>query len=135
MRMNQGEEFQAALQLQKFNYEKNRAEPVDLTGCQVMFRVYKPIEKVTLTVTLQPSGRSLDFEVPLTEEQSIEYMRLADEPGRTVYAQRIVESTPVLRDALQIACLDLVQEQLASDAQGGGARRAEPGGIPPDEGA
>lgn len=90
LRIMQGEEWKTLWQLQRFNYEKGLAEPIELTGAQMTFRVFKPLTLV-LNLALREGGPRI--EVPLDEEQSAELRRLPPEQ-QSAFAERILKAMP-----------------------------------------
>jgi len=63
--------FKMSMQMMKWDYEKNKAIPIDLTGKTVEFKVYKP-KKPKLTPNIQiknkKTGEISSLDINLTEE-------------------------------------------------------------------
>jgi len=97
MELMQGEAWSSTLQLRRFDYQKGVPVPIDLTGSKVEMRIYKPIEKVPMSLSLGPNGPTIDFDVPLTPEQGLTFLRLETDEARGKYVAGLVESNPPLQ--------------------------------------
>lgn len=68
LRLRQGERFKQSMILQRFNYETMRAEPIDLTGCQVSGGIHKPSHVIDFSLKNETTGDVLTETIELTEE-------------------------------------------------------------------
>ena len=79
----------------KYNYEKNIAEPMDIT------RQNKLPEAVTITIRHHESQAALvDFDIPLTEEQARQYVLLENDDERAAFLKEIVYNDPDIKSKL-----------------------------------
>jgi hypothetical protein len=104
LEMMQGVRFSKRLQLRKFNTTTGRSEPLDLTGKQFQFRVYKPAP-LSIFVEIRPAGTAKPFihEIPLSEAETTEYLGLRSNAQRDTFMRERVQKLfqPVLGEAVE----------------------------------
>jgi hypothetical protein len=135
LRMTQGEEWKTGWKLQKFNYDTNVAEPIDLTGHHLTFRIFgKPPPRTVTVLTLARNDGSGDaIEVPLTEEQNAQLALLQPEQ-QPRFIQHLLEGMPEV-----VAKLSATTRQGDGDApppatgRAGDSRASKTGGAPPED--
>lgn len=93
----QGQRFHQNMLLLRFDQTTGSASPVDLTGCKIEFRIYKPKYDLTVSLTHEESGRVYKTDVSLTEEQSVALSRMATNEER----QAFIDHLTVAQAALQ----------------------------------
>lgn len=93
----QGLRFRQTMQLLRFNKATDRAEPIDLTGSNVRFRIYKPKYDIELSLTHDASGKTFKTEISLTEEESLILSRMSSDEERQAY----VNGLPAAQAALE----------------------------------
>lgn len=107
--MLQGVHFHQLVCLQRYNYETGRVEPVDLTGSNVEFRIYKPPSyEVELTFTNNNSGQKISKVISLTEEENLQLFKIENEQEK----QKFINSLP----AFQSMARELVEELRSNSA-------------------
>jgi len=91
----QGVAFQLGLKIQKYNYQKGRPEPIDLTGSNAQLCVYDP-KKAKFSIQMEivsPEGKKYTASVDLDPDEADEYFLLKtraqiEEFGNKVLARR-----------------------------------------------
>lgn len=105
LQIRRGEDYQWGFRVEKYNYENKIIEPMDLTGMKFKFQILKIPENapVHIHVTNPKIGVDveLDFDIPLSEEQAKNYMRLIENEKKQKFLHEIVESTPSIKKDLQ----------------------------------
>jgi hypothetical protein len=94
--------FKMQMQLLKYDYQKGKVEPFDLTGVEVSMNVYKPIE-FELTVTNSESGESASSTITLTGEETRFLRNLLGDQER----QDFIDSLEYVQDEYKQLCLSL----------------------------
>ena len=105
LRIRRGEDFKANLRILRYNYAKGVAEPVDLTGSTVQSKIYKLPQYGEIHVSLVPPVSSkqkieLDFKVPLTKKQAIQYMRFKSDSEKGTFLKSIINSNQSIKEEL-----------------------------------
>ncbi len=98
-----GENRTLPFRIRKWNYERERSEPMNLTNKEITMVVRERPSTATLAFKMQKDDQTVvdvDFEVPLNEDQKEEYYRLADEQQAKM-AMSIVTADPALREAYE----------------------------------
>jgi len=93
----QGQRFHQSMRLLRFNNNTGKAEPIDLTGSKLNFRIYRPKFDVDISLTHDASGKEFKKTITLTEDESAELSRLSNDAERQAY----VNGLPEAQDALQ----------------------------------
>ena len=87
LKLVRGLRFNHSFRLQKYNNDKGVIEPVDLSGSEVRFRIYKPKYEIDLVLTNEKTGQELRRTVALTPEQAEEFDKLKSDEARHAYLQ------------------------------------------------
>lgn len=97
--MTQGVKYEQKFKFQRYNYEKNVIEPVDLSSSkEIIFTVRKP---KTFTLTLHSEkGEELTEIVNLSPEESVILNQIEDEPGKNKYLLSLAESKGYVKKML-----------------------------------
>ncbi len=93
----QGQRFLQTMCLLRFNNKTGKAEPIDLTGSKLNFRIYRQKSDVELSLTHDASGKVFNTSITLTEEESAMLSRMSNDVERQAY----VNGLPVAQAALQ----------------------------------
>lgn len=93
----QGQRFHQTMQLLRFDNKTGKAEPIDLTGSDVRFRIYRPKYDIELSLTHNASGKIYKTEITLTEEENLILSRMSSDEERQAY----VNGLPAAQAALQ----------------------------------
>jgi hypothetical protein len=107
----QGQRFHQTMRLLRFNNKTGKAEPIDLTGPEIRFRIYRPKYDVELSLTHDASGKAYKTEITLTEEEIVILSRMSNDEERQAY----VNALPAAQAALQKLA---VEAGLAKDSHG-----------------
>jgi len=91
-----GVRFAKSFQLMKFDPDKGSSEPIDLTGSEVEFSIYKPITRVDVNITASDGGEPIVYSISLTEEQSAAYQLLTSEEARHAFLKSYSTYTAIL---------------------------------------
>ncbi|UWU69139.1 hypothetical protein [Bradyrhizobium sp. NC92] len=104
----QGLRFASHMQFRRFDVLEGRSSPVDLTGADISFKIYKPSYVFQITATPSAGGPSFTCSLELTEEQSLAFHQLKTDSERTEFLKAIAnerqaEISSKLRSAAQDA--------------------------------
>ncbi len=91
LRARKGERFQQHFALRKFDPATGEAVPIDLTGSQLRFSLYKAIKVIAVQATNKRTGEMQEIVVALTPEQANQLQTIIDETARTEFVARILE--------------------------------------------
>jgi hypothetical protein len=100
--MIRGVRFKQHWQLMRYNYQSGAAEPIDLTGSKVKFRIYKPAE-LDLVLTHNRTGKSVTRTVLLNPDELDAFRQLRSEEERLNYLASLGESRKALRELAEEA--------------------------------
>lgn len=92
-----GLRFHQTMRLLHFDNATGRAEPIDLTGSHVQFRIYQPKYDIELSLTHDATGKTYKTEIALTEEENLILSRISSDEERLAY----VNSLPAAQAALE----------------------------------
>jgi hypothetical protein len=108
----QGLRFASHLQLRMFDATKGRSSPVDLTGANLSFNIYRPSYVFQITATPSAGGPSFTCSLELTPEQSLAYQALKTDDERTEFLKAIAnERQAEIRCKLQSAAQEGASDQ------------------------
>jgi hypothetical protein len=90
--MTKGTELTKRFRMQRFNYDTGKVEPINLTGSDVVFRVYrKPLRVVDLRA-ISPSGdNSLNFRIVFSDEDDEKFGKLKTKKSKGEFVKNIVD--------------------------------------------
>lgn len=92
-----GHRFHQSMLLQRFNYQNGTVEPIDLTGSQVKFNIYKPAYEIDLSLTHDASGKEFKKTITLSEGESETAAQCKTDEDRQAY----INSLPCAHEALR----------------------------------
>lgn len=93
----QGHRFRQTMRLLRFDKATGKANPIDLSGAEVKFRIYKPKYDIELSLTHDATGKTFKTEITLTEEESLILSHMSSDEERQAY----VDGLPAAQAALQ----------------------------------
>ena len=93
----QGHRFHQTMRLLRFDKATGKAKPIDLSGSEVKFRIYKPKYDIELSLTHDATGKTFKTEITLTEEESFILSHISSDKERQAY----VDGLPAAQAALQ----------------------------------
>lgn len=91
-----GHRFHQTMRLLRFDKATGKAKPIDLSGSEVKFRIYKPEYEIELSLTHDATGETFKTEITLTEEESLILSRMSSDEERQTY----VDGLPAAQAAL-----------------------------------
>lgn len=104
MEMLQGEDIEWEFRVEKYNYVTNSVDPVDLTGWQVGLSIYKPPDKASIAIIISHPNIlekiEVEFDVPLSEEQGLVYMKMESKDEQARFINQILENSPSIKASL-----------------------------------
>jgi hypothetical protein len=92
----QGQRFYQTMRLLWFNHETGKAAPINLTGSEVNFRIYRPKYDIDLFLAHDASGQEFKTTVSLTEDESLALSSMSSDVERQEY----INTLPVVQAAL-----------------------------------
>jgi hypothetical protein len=93
----QGVRFKQTYCLQKYNYDTGQVEPVDLTGSNLEFRIYKPRYNVDVTLRDDRTGQELIRTISLSEEESQTLMSQQSDQDKQRYLANLPQAQAAIR--------------------------------------
>jgi hypothetical protein len=102
----QGRRFKQSIQLLKFDMSTGQARPVDLTGAQVVFRVYEQRFDFDVSLRHEASGTEYRRTVVLSSEHGATLVGMASDEERRAYAANLPSVQAALRELAAEAGLD-----------------------------
>lgn len=87
-----GLDFRQSMQLLQFDNALGRAVPVDLTGADVQFRVYKPSQHIVDVTMSHPEIGEVTASIPLTDDENIEYYSIGSRADHSAFMERLFEA-------------------------------------------
>ncbi len=97
-----GVRFQQNLLFKKYNYETEKVEPVDLTGCKIRGSIYKPKLVFEFEITDNTTGETFMKEIALSDEESQQYALLSSDKEIEEFRQVICNNHKnEIQDALR----------------------------------
>jgi hypothetical protein len=85
----QGLRFALRVQLQAFDAELGRSIPIDLTGADIRFEIYKPAYTFELTAKCPTTGKVLTCTLQLSDEESWIFHRIRDDAEREAFLSKV----------------------------------------------
>lgn len=121
LQLTAGEAAKLQIRMRRFDYTANASQPLDLTGCKVEMVFYAPPKSVPIQLRLSKEGFpdvAVDYDVPLSEAQGLEYMRLrGDREQENRFVHGLLTTTPALAAGLSAAVRKAFEEaKLVTDS-------------------
>lgn len=99
----QGLRFHQTMELLRFDNATGKATPIDLTGCEAIFRIYQPAEHdVDLYLTNDSSGKEFKTTISLTEDEILMLSRISSDADKQTY----INSLPSIQFAFRQLAID-----------------------------
>lgn len=114
-----GLRFRSSMRLQRYNYETGVVEPVDLTGCQAEFRIYRPRYEVDVSLTHNASGTAFKKTVTLSEEESLVFAGMKTDDERKAYVNSLPCAQAAMRALASEVGLSATPQSAESNGEGG----------------
>lgn len=93
----QGHRFRQSIQMLRFNNDAGQAEPMDLAGAKINFKVYKPALDVDVFLSNAAMGKEFKKTVTLSELDSLELSKLSSNAERQMFINNLPEVIDALR--------------------------------------
>lgn len=90
LEMLSGLRWTQKFQLMEFDSAKGSSAPIDLTGANLEFRIYKPRYSVDITATPPNGGEAIKYSIDLTEEQSLALAAIKTDAEREAFLRTIM---------------------------------------------
>jgi hypothetical protein len=115
----QGQRFHQSMRLQRFNYQTGMVEPIDLTGSQLKFSIYRPRYDIDLSLAHNASGAEFKRTITLSEDESETVSCLTTDAERQAYIDALPSAQEAMRQLAIEAGLvkDPPSAQVASDEE------------------
>ena len=84
------------MRLQRYDYQTREVEPIDLSGSQLKFNIYKPNYEIDLSLINNSSGKEFKKTISLSEEENQELLKCTTDEER----QAFLNSLPSAKEAL-----------------------------------
>jgi hypothetical protein len=85
-----GLDFHQTMHLLRFDNELGRAVPIDLTGADLRFRIYKPPAHILNITMSHPEHGQVTASIPLTAEENRELHHIERQSDHDVFMERII---------------------------------------------
>jgi len=103
----QGQRFKQIMQLFRFDQATGKAAPIDLTGSELKFSIYKPHFDFEVRLKHEATGQELSAMVTLSEEEHAILAGLSSDEERQAYAASLPATQEALRGLAHKAGLPL----------------------------
>lgn len=87
-----GLDFRQSMQLLRFDNALGRAVPVDLTGADVQFRIYKPPQHIVDVTMSHPKIGKVTAGMPLSDDENIEFHHIKGQAEHDAFMERFFEA-------------------------------------------
>jgi len=94
----QGVRFKTIDQFQRFNYKTSRVEPVDLSGAELQFRVFKQLYSVDVVLTNNATNQKLTRTLLLDEQESQGLAKCRSEKEFDEFLKRLPKAQDAIRE-------------------------------------
>jgi hypothetical protein len=98
LKIIRGVRFHQRWKFQRYNYEKGIIEPVDLTGSEIQFNVYKPLFTMVLNVKDNKTGEETNLEIKVDEKQKKMILKLKTEEEKLTAFFKMAKEQGVISD-------------------------------------
>lgn len=102
----QGHRFKQSMKLLRFDASTGQALPIDLTGSEINFRIYKPRFDFDVSLRHEASGKEYTRTVVLSDEENEILAGMATDEERQVFAANLPSAQATLRELAAKAGLD-----------------------------
>jgi len=104
----QGHRFRQSMKMLRFNNDTGLAAPINLTGSEINFRIYRPKFDIDISLTHDATGEEFKKTITLSESDSLELSKLSSDEEKQAY----VNSLPEAQDALRELAIEAGHEKV-----------------------
>lgn len=94
----QGHRFKQSIQLLKFDAGTGQARPIDLTGAELNFRIYKPRFDFDVSLKHEASGKEYTKTIMLSDEENEQLAGMSSDEERQAFAANLPSAQAALRE-------------------------------------
>ena len=87
-----GLDFRQSMQLLQFDSTVGHAIPIDLTGADIQFHIYKPPQHIVDVTTSHPKIGEVTVSIPLTDAENIEFHNIDGQADHSAFMERLFEA-------------------------------------------
>jgi len=87
-----GLDLRQSMQLLRFENTLGRAVPIDLTGADMQFRVYKPPQHIVDVTMSHPKIGEVATSIPLTDDENIAFHNIDSQAAHSAFMERVFEA-------------------------------------------
>jgi hypothetical protein len=98
IKLKQGERFKQTVILQKYNYQTNRPEPIDLSGASLQSSIYQESRGFDLKIKNRETGEENVVQVPISDSEFEQIMSLQSDDDKQVLMLRLARERGLLPD-------------------------------------
>lgn len=84
-----GLDFRQSMQLLRFDNDLGRAVPIDLTGTDLTFRIYKPPQHIVDVTMSHPQHGETTASIPLTDEENVAFHHIESQAEHEAFMKRL----------------------------------------------
>ena len=96
----QAEQYKLFFQVYKWDKNGQVRRPMDLSGHSVHFQIREISKTIPIIIGIEETGKKIDMDIPLNEEQSKHYMNIKNEEDRYNFLKIIIESSDELKNEI-----------------------------------
>lgn len=100
IKLMQGERFKQTVILQKYNYQTNRLEPIDLSGGSLQSSIYQESRGFDLKIKNRKAGEGNVVQVPISDSEYEEIMGLQSDDDKQVLMLRLAQERGLLPEII-----------------------------------
>ena len=94
----QGHRFKQSMQLLRFNTSSGTATPIDMSGAQLNFRIYRPRFDFDVSLKHDATGKEFTKTVVLSDEENAALAGMSSDEERKVFAANLPATHAALRE-------------------------------------
>ncbi|MBA3879269.1 MAG: hypothetical protein C0500_06100 [Sphingobium sp.] len=87
-----GLDFRQTMQLLRFDHALGYAIPIDLTGADMQFRIYKPPQHIVDVTMSHPKHGDMTASITLTDEENIAFHHIQTQADQKAFMERLLKT-------------------------------------------
>lgn len=84
--------FEQSMQLLRFDPDLGRAIPLDLTGAELQFRIFKPAKQTADFTLTHPNGQEVTASIELTGEENAAFCLIETEADHEAFMEKVFQT-------------------------------------------